>query len=169
LQERRWDGVDLLVIYIDGQRFGDQHVITAVGVDRTGDKHVLGTEIGATENAAAVKKLLVGLRDRGLRTRPAIPVRDRWRQGVAGRDRRGVWRGAAGAAVSKPQNADVLEELPREQHAQVRNVMRAAWKLTDAEAGIKRLESLARFLEHEYESAARSLREGMADMSPFKG
>src|SRR5689334_1723250 len=42
LQERRWDTVDLLVIYIDGQRFGDHHVISAVGVDRSGQKHVLG-------------------------------------------------------------------------------------------------------------------------------
>jgi transposase-like protein len=57
-----------LPIYIDGQRFGDHHVISAVGVDRSGDKHVLGIEIGATENAAAVKKLLVALRDRGLPT-----------------------------------------------------------------------------------------------------
>ena len=59
---------------------------------------------------------------------------------------------------------NVLDELPREQHPQALNLMRAAWKLTDAEEGIKRLEGLARFLEHEYESAARSLREGMAEM-----
>ena len=48
--------------------------------------------------------------------------------------------------------------------AQVVNVMRAAWKMTDADEGMKRLEGLARFLEHDYESAARSLREGMAEM-----
>src|ERR1051325_5335670 len=42
--------------------------------------------------------------------------------------------------------------------------MRAAWKLSDAEEGVKRLEGLARFLEHEYESAARSVREGIAEM-----
>jgi hypothetical protein len=59
---------------------------------------------------------------------------------------------------------NVVDELPREQHAQVLNVMRAAWKLSDADEGMKRLEGLARFLEHEYESAARSLREGMAEM-----
>ncbi len=35
LRERRWDEVDLLVLYIDGQRFGSHHVISAVGVDRT--------------------------------------------------------------------------------------------------------------------------------------
>ncbi len=40
---------------------------------------------------------------------------------------------------------NVLDELPREQHAQTLNVMRAAWKLTDADQGVKKLEQLARF------------------------
>jgi hypothetical protein len=59
---------------------------------------------------------------------------------------------------------NVLDELPREQHAQALNLMRAAWRLTDADEGMKKLEQLARFLEHDHESAARSLREGMAEM-----
>ncbi|HEY6271385.1 MAG TPA: transposase, partial [Terriglobales bacterium] len=59
---------------------------------------------------------------------------------------------------------NVWEELPREQQSQVRNLMRAAWKVKSAEEGEKRLEEVARFLEHSYESAARSLREGMAEM-----
>lgn len=164
LRERRWDKTDVLAIYIDGQRFGDHHVISAVGVDRGGVKHVLGIEIGATENAAAVKKLLVALRDQGLRTdqkylfvidgakalRAAI-------EEVFGTDQ----------PVQRCRNhkmRNVLDELPREQHPQALNLMRAAWKLTDPEEGMKRLEGLARFLEHEYESAARSLREGMAEM-----
>jgi len=62
LRERRWDKADLLVIYIDGQRFGEHHVISGVGIDRAGSKHILGIEMGATENAAAVKNLLTGLR-----------------------------------------------------------------------------------------------------------
>src|SRR4051794_2168497 len=45
------------LLYIDGQRFGSHHVISAVGVDRDGNKHVLGIQVGATENAAAVKQL----------------------------------------------------------------------------------------------------------------
>jgi hypothetical protein len=40
--------------------------------------------------------------------------------------------------------------------------MRAAWKVTTP--GEKRLEQLARFLERDYESAARSLREGTAEI-----
>ena len=164
LQERRWESVDLLVIYIDGQRFGDHHVISAVGVDRSGEKHVLGVEIGATENAASVKKLLVGLRERGLRTdQQYLFVIDGAKALRAGIEE--VFGG--NQPVQRCRNhkmRNVLDELPREQHAQVLNVMRAAWKLTDADEAMKRLEGLARFLEHEYESAARSLREGMAEM-----
>ena len=42
--------------------------------------------------------------------------------------------------------------------------MRAAWKVNTAEEGEKRLEQLARFLEQDHESAARSLREGRKEM-----
>ena len=59
---------------------------------------------------------------------------------------------------------NVLDELPPEQHGQVLNLMRAAWKVKSAEEGENRLEQLARFLEHGYESAARSVREGMKEM-----
>jgi hypothetical protein len=53
LLNRRFDDVDLLIIYIDGMHFGDQCVIGAVGVDEHGQKHVLGLQEGATENSAA--------------------------------------------------------------------------------------------------------------------
>jgi putative transposase len=68
LQERRWDQVEILVIYIHGQRFAEHHILSAVGVDLEGHKHVLGIACGATQNAAAVKQLLTGLRERGLPT-----------------------------------------------------------------------------------------------------
>ena len=66
LPERRFDEVDLLVIYIDGMMFGEHHVISAVGVDRARHKHVLGMQPGATENAAAVEDLLEQLVARGV-------------------------------------------------------------------------------------------------------
>jgi hypothetical protein len=66
--------------------------------------------------------------------------------------------------MPQSQDAHVPDELPRDEHAQVVDVMRAAWKLNDADEGVERLEGLARFLEHDHESAARGLREGMAEM-----
>jgi putative transposase len=65
---RRWDQVEILVIYVDGMQFGSQHVISAVGVDVHGRKHVLGIQLGATENSAAVKDLPIRLREQGLDT-----------------------------------------------------------------------------------------------------
>jgi hypothetical protein len=45
-----------------------------------------------------------------------------------------------------------------EQQAQILNLMRSAWKVNDSGAGRKAFGTLARFLERDYESAARSLR-----------
>jgi transposase-like protein len=164
LRERRWDYADLLVIYIDGQRFGAHHVISAVGIDREGAKHILGIELGATENAAAVKSLFTRLRDQGLPTdRRYLFVIDGAKALRAAIEE--VF--GTGQPVQRCRNhkmRNVLDELPREQHAQTLNLMRAAWKLTDADEGMKKLEQLARFLEHDHESAARSLREGIAEM-----
>jgi transposase-like protein len=67
LAERRFDDLDLLVIYIDGVQFGGHHVIGAVGVDTDGRKHVLGLAEGATENTVVVKGLLESLVERGVR------------------------------------------------------------------------------------------------------
>jgi putative transposase len=66
--------------------------------------------------------------------------------------------------VQQSQSLQGPEELPKEQHGQTRNLMRAARKVKTAEEGEKGLEQLARFPEREYESAARSLREGMQEM-----
>jgi putative transposase len=164
LQERRWDDIEILVIYIDGQRFGSHHILSAVGVDREGKKHILGIEPGATENAAAVKRLLTRLREHGLATdRKYLFVIDGAKALRAGIDE--VF--GSDQPVQRCRNhkiRNVLDELPEEQHGQTLNLMRAAWKVHTAEEGEKRLEQLARFLEHDYESAARSLREGMAEM-----
>jgi len=164
LRERRWDQADLLVLYIDGQRFGSHHVISAVGVDRGGSKHVLGIQVGATENAAAVKQLLTNLRDQGLPTdRKYLFIID------GAKALRAAIEEVFGAEqpVQRCRNhkmRNVIDELPKEQQPQALNLMRAAWRVAEAEEGVKRLEQLARFLEQEHESAARSLREGLAEM-----
>jgi putative transposase len=164
LQERRWENVEILVIYIDGQRFGDHHLLSAVGVDVEGKKHILGIEVGGTENAAAVKRVLTHLRDQGLPTdRKYLFVIDGAKALRAAIDE--VF--GSEQAVQRCRNhkvRNVLDELPKDQRGQTLNLMRAAWKVKTAEEGGKRLEQLARLLEHEHETAARSLREGMQEM-----
>lgn len=164
LQERRWEDVEILVIYIDGQRFASHHIVSALGVDGDGKKHILGIESGATENAATVKQLLTHLRDQGLPTeRKYLFVIDGAKALRAAIDE--VF--GSQQAVQRCRNhklRNVIDELPDDQVGQTMNLMRAAWKVKSAEEGEKRIEQLARFLERDQESAARSLREGMAEM-----
>lgn len=164
LQERRWDQVDLLVIYVDGQRFGEHHILAAVGVDRDGRKHVLGIEPGATENAAAGKRLFTRLRDNGLNTEQKyLFVID------GSKALRAAIHEVFGAQqpiqrCRKHKERNVLAELPKEQHPNAQSLLHAAWKSPTAEEGEKRLEQLARFLERDYEQAAKCLREGVHDL-----
>ncbi len=157
LQERRWENVEILVIYIDGQRFGEHHILSAVGVDVEGRRHILGIEPGATENAASVKRLLTHLRDQGLPTdRKYLFVIDGAKALRSAIDE--VFGGDQ--PVQRCRNhklRNVLDELPQEQRSQPLNLMRAAWRMKSAEEGEKRLERLARFLERDHESAARAV------------
>lgn len=162
LLERRFDELDLLVIYLDGMVFGDHHMISAVGVDGEGRKHVLGIQQGATENAVAVEDLLRQLVARGVKP-------DAKRLFVI--DGAKALR-AAIHRVFGPQHPvqrcrnhklrNVLERLPEEQKDQVKAAMRAAYRL-DAKEGMARLRKLADWLEQEQPAAAASLREGLEE------
>ena len=163
LCERRLEGLELLVLYVDGLRFGDHQVLVAVGVDEQGQKHVLGLAEGASENEQVVKGLLEGLVGRGLKTdRKYLFVIDGSK----------ALRTAI-EAVFGPENPvqrcrnhkleNVSGYLPKELNDQVKAVMRAAFRLP-AKEGMARLEKQAEWLEREYPSAAASLREGLAEM-----
>ena len=66
LLSRRFDELNLVVIYIDGMVVGDHTMIGAVGVDTEGHKHVIAIREGATENTTVVKELLEDLVGRGV-------------------------------------------------------------------------------------------------------
>ena len=162
LAERRFDALDLLVIYIDGVQFGGHHVIGAVGVDTDGRKHVLGLAEGATENAVVVKGLLESLVERGVRPdRPRLFVID------GSKALRAAIDAVFGSSnpVQRCRNhkvENVTGHLPQELRDQVKTVMKAAYRLS-ADEGIARLKQQASWLEREYPSAAASLLEGLEE------
>jgi transposase-like protein len=154
---------DLLVLYIDGMRFGDYLVVAAVGVDAQGNKHVLAIREGATENAEVAKTLLEELVARGVKP---------------GRRRLFVIDGAKALRVAIDQVyganqpvqrcrqhklRNVLGHLPKEQHDQARSTLKAAWKLVPQE-GLAKLRQYAEWLERQWPSAASSVREGLEEM-----
>ncbi len=129
LLERRFDEVELLIIYIDGMHFGDQCVLAAVGVDVEGRKHVLALREGATENAEAAKDLLQHLVEHSV-----DPARRRLFIIDGSKALRAAINAVFGAEtpVQRCRNhklRNVLGRLPREQQAQTGSLMRAAWKL----------------------------------------
>jgi transposase-like protein len=161
LLERRFDAVDLLVIYIDGMHFGDQCVLAAMGVDSQGSKHVLALKEGATENAEATKDLLQQLVAQGVDPR---------RRRLFVIDGSKALRTAINAVfgeqpIQRCRNhklRNVLGRLPREQQGQTGSLMRAAWKLGEKE-GMAKFRQMAAWLEHDYPDAARSLLEGLEE------
>jgi transposase-like protein len=166
LVARRWDQIELLVIYIDGMQFSDHHVIGAVGVDVAGYKHVLGVQLGATENAAAVKDLLTHLRDSGLSTeRQYLFVIDGSKAlRAAIREVFGTEQPVQRCRTHKIRN--VLEHLPKDelrQQLQVRSMLRAAWRCASAKEGIARMNQIAAMLDTHWPEAAASLREGLEE------
>ena len=162
LLARRFDGLKLLVIYIDGLLFGDYTMIGAVGVDSEGNKHVLGIREGATENSTVVAELLEDIVARGV---------DPQRKILFVIDGSKALRAAINAVFGAHQPVqrcrahklrNVLDYLPKDDKAQVKSLLRAAWKL-DADKGMARVKKLAAWLDQKYPQAAASLMEGLEE------
>ena len=162
LMERRFDEVELLIIYIDGMHFGEQCVLAAVGVDLEGRKHVLALREGATENAEAAKDLLQHLVEQGV-----DPTRRRLFIIDGSKALRTAINAVFGAEtpVQRCRNhklRNVLGRLPREQQAQTASLMRAAWKMKPDE-GMAKFRQIAGWLQHEYPAVAAALLEGLEE------
>jgi transposase-like protein len=163
LNERSLKDLKLLVIYLDGIVVDAHHVVGAIGVDEAGDKHLLGLAAGSSENAPVVKDLLGGLVGRGLDPQLAylfvIDGSKALRSAIDEifGDRAHVQR----CRTHKLRN--VLERLPKEQRAQTKAVMNAAFKL-EAKAGMEKLRQQAKWLQAEHADAAASMLEGIDEM-----
>jgi transposase-like protein len=154
---------DLLVLMIDSKFFGGDCIVTAIGIDVQGRKHVLGLWHGATENSTVVKGLLEDLVSRGLESeRKLLIVMDGAKalrkavqmvlgeQGLVQRCR-----------IHKQRN--VLDQLPEEKKAQARWRLQRAWAQKDAHVAEKQLRQTAQWLEGSWPMAAASLLEGLAE------
>lgn len=163
LNERSLKDMDLLVIYIDGIVVDSHRVLAAVGVDEHGDKHLLGLVAGSSENAAVVKDLLNSLIARGLSMDlQYLFVIDGSKALRSAIDE--VFGARAHVQRCRTHKVrNVLERLPKEQRAQTKAVMNAAFKL-DAKPGMDKLRQQAKWLQAEYADAAASMLEGLEEM-----
>lgn len=163
LAERRFDGLEILIIYIDAIRLGPWCILGAIGVDISGSKHVLGLREGSSENSVVATALLNDLVARGVKP-------DRSRLFVI--DGSKALRHAIDAVYGSNNPVqrcrlhklrNVIGHLPQDQHRNVRSTLYAAWKL-EAREGKKQIEQLAKWYEQKHPSAAASLREGLDEL-----
>ena len=163
LCERRFEGKDILIVYLDGIQFGQTHVMVALGVDTAGYKQVLGLREGSSENATVVKDLLTDIVSRGLDARRrrlfVIDGSKALRKAIdeVFGDKNPIQR------CRNHKIRNVLDYLPQDRQDTVRCAMKAAFQLP-AEQGIAKLKKLSEWLMQEYPSAAESLREGLEEM-----
>jgi transposase-like protein len=163
LMTRSLADVPLSVMLIDGTIFKGQHVIVAIGVDRLGNKVVLGLEQGATENTTVVQGLLGQLAERGVDfNQPRLYLLDGSKA-----LRAGVLSFAGEAAfiqrcqVHKIRN--VTEYLPEAERHAVKFRMRAAYLQAEVADAKNALYKLHDELLEVNPSAAASLTEGLEE------
>jgi len=149
--------LDLVALLIDGLHVSDHCLVVAVGIDATGQKHVLGLWDGATENAALCQSLLANLQSRGLRTdRSLLVVLDG--STALHKAVRQMWGEAAliqRCHVHKMRN--VRDHLPEDQRAAAQAILTRAYGSTEVAKARRLLHDLARRLEDAYPSAAASV------------
>jgi putative transposase len=66
LLHRDLHGVQLCALMLDGVEFREEHMLTALGINRMGQKIILGLHQGASENLKVCEALLADLAQRGL-------------------------------------------------------------------------------------------------------
>jgi hypothetical protein len=154
--------LDLVVIMIDGANFGDHLCVVALGITADGTKVPLAVEEGDTENATVVKRLLVGLRERGLDvTKPTLFVIDGSK--ALPPAIKAVFDHPVIARCQEHKVRNVRNHLPKDLAPIVERRMRAAYRNADPLVGQGDLEALARELDRSHPGAAASLREGLAE------
>jgi putative transposase len=163
LLARRLNEYALCAMMIDGTPFGDQQLITAIGLTVHGHKLVLGLRQGATENSTVVKQLLDDLSERGVDFEvPRLYVLDGGKALFAG-----VRRIAGKAAVVQRCQVhkirNVVDHLPEEHHGHVRQKLHSAYGMREYADARRGLDLLVRELMDLNPSAARSLEEGMEE------
>ena len=153
----------LAAVMIDGIHFGEHVVLIALGIDESGNKHVLGLREGATENAASCTALITNLVERGLdTTRSLLIVID------GGKALRKAVREIFGkrALVQRCQvhkKRNVLDQLPDRMRASVSAALSQAYASRGKSQALRLLNNLERRLGKEHPGAAASLREGLEE------
>lgn len=163
LMTRSLQDVQLCTLLVDSTYFKGESLLVAIGIDRLGNKLVLGLVQAATENASVVAELFCQLEERGLDfSRPMLYVIDGSRA-----LRAAIQRHAGDAAfiqrcqIHKLRN--VAEYVPEPERAGLKFRMRGAYAMPEAVDARNALYRIHDELMRSNPSAADSLAEGLEE------
>jgi len=163
LLTRRLEGYDFVALVLDGKGFGEDAMVIALGITRTGQKVVLGFVQTATENERVCATFLRELVERGLRTAQGLLCSIDGAKGL----RKAVQTVFGGQAVVQRcqwhKRKNVCDYLPPAQQPAWQQKLQAAYErptYAAAKAALGRLRGELRLLN---ESAVTSLDEGLEE------
>ena len=163
LLARRLHQYAFCALMIDGTPFGDQQLITVLGLTVQGHKLVLGLRQGATENATVVKQLLADLGERGVDFEvPRLYILDGGKALFAG-VRHAAGRAAVVQRCQIHKIRNVVDHLTEAHRGHVRQKLHCAYAMREYADARRALDLLRRELLDLNPSAARSLDEGLEE------
>ena len=164
LMERRLNEMDICVILLDGKEFGETTIITALGIDMAGKKHILGLWPGATENSDVCGSLLDDMMQRGLSVGVqylfVIDGSKALKKAIT--DRFGTSALIQRCRIHKQRN--IRSYLPKKHHRLLAMKLKAAFSMTDHAEALKELRKVHDWLVSISDAAAGSLDEGFEEL-----
>jgi transposase-like protein len=175
-EHKRWNERDLsakryVYIWADGihlqARLEDdaQCILVIIGATPEGKKELIGFTDGTRESAHDWRTLLLDLKRRGLAIAPELAVAD----GALGfwKALGEVWPKTREQRCWVHKTANVLNRLPKSQHAKAKRALQAIWMAetkTDADAAF---DAFIESYEVKYDKAAECLRKDREALLPF--
>lgn len=164
LNGRRFADEEFWAILIDGTEFGGSTLIVALGVDRSGKKHILGVSEGSTENSELCTSLLRNLQDRDVRFADRVlavidgsKALKKALKNVFG-DRIEIQR----CLTHKRWNIEA--KLNRKHHGELKRRLTQAFNENDYGPALESFHAVHTWLKEINHSAAASLEEGMESL-----
>lgn len=162
-QNRTWEKHRFVALLFDGVRLGRSLVVTCVGVDLSGRKHVLGVQPGATESEIVCRDLIRNLVEKGLNVDGnylfIVDGSKALRKAIEER----FGKEAVVQRCQEHKIRDVLAYLPYPERDRFRSRMQGAYNIRSYDQASKRLQSIRSDLSLISGQAVSSFTEGLED------
>lgn len=163
LMERDLSVYDIVALFLDGKRFGEDEMVIALGITLEGKKVILGFVQTATENEAVCSAFLRGLVERGLKVDQGLLCIIDGAKGLRKAVDKAFGNKAAVQRCQWHKRENVVGYLPTGQQTTWRRKLQAAYEQPTYAKAKASLSRLRLELTHLNASAVGSLDEGLEE------